>query len=78
MFKENILSCVLLIYLISVSPSVCLNESPLGHLKPFGQHRDPDVVTDELEIVPHPTVFWEKYVSKKRPVVLRGAAKHSR
>lgn len=54
------------------------NEELVGHLKPFGQHRDPDVVTEELQTVPHPLEFWKTYVSQNRPVVFRGAAKHSR
>lgn len=78
MLERNILICAMYLYLIFNEPSVCLREPPVGHLKPFGGHRDPDVITDELDIVPHPTEFWEKYASKKRPVVFRGAAKHSR
>jgi len=78
MLRRNILVCALHLYLISSDLSVCLNEPLAGHLKQFGQHRLPDVGTDELEVVPHPSEFWKKYVSEKRPVVFRGAAKHSR
>ena len=78
MFKESILICTVYLYLISIDPVVCLDELLVGHLKPFGQHREPGVVTEELKTVPHPSEFWETYVSKNKPVVLRGAAKHSR
>ena len=74
MLRRSLLNCAFCFYLIFKSPSVCLD----GHQKPFGAHREPDVVTEELQTVPHPIEFWEKYVSKNRPVVLRGAAKHSR
>lgn len=74
MLRRSLLNCAFCFYLIFNSPSVCLD----GHQKPFGAHREPDVVTEELQTVPHPIEFWEKYVSKNRPVVLRGAAKHSR
>ena len=52
--------------------------SLVGHLKSLGHHRPPDVVTDELTAVPHPLEFWKQYASKKKPVIFRGAAKHSR
>ena len=74
MLRRRLLSCAFCFYLIFKSPSVCFD----GHQKPFGAHRQPDVVTEELQTVPHPIAFWEEYVSKNRPVVLRGAAKHSR
>lgn len=76
MHKANALIYVL--SLISIKPFVCLDEVPVGHLKPFGQHRKPDVVTQEIIAVPHPAEFWETYVSKNKPVVFRGAAIHSR
>lgn len=78
MLGGNAITGILIHYLISIYWSVCLTECHLGHMKPFGWHRDPDIVTDELQTVPHPTQFWEKYVSRNRPVVFRGAAKHSR
>lgn len=67
-----------LIYVLSLISFVCLDELPVGHLKPFGQHRKPDVVTQEISAVPHPAEFWETYVSKHKPVVFRGAAINSR
>ena len=63
---------------LSINWSFGLNERQRGHLKPFGNHREPEIVTDELLFVPDPTQFWEQYVSKNRPVVFREAAKHSR
>ncbi|XP_070570097.1 bifunctional peptidase and (3S)-lysyl hydroxylase Jmjd7-like [Ptychodera flava] len=48
-----------------------------GHLKPFGFQRDPTETTEELDYVPHPVVFYEKYVKPHKPVVFRGAAKMS-
>ena len=74
MLRRSLLNCAFCFYLIFKRPSVCLD----GHQKPFGAHREPDVGTEELQTVPHPIQFWEKYVSKNRPVVLRGAAKYSR
>ena len=47
-----------------------------GHLKPLGSHRDPDPV-DEVQVdeIPSPQDFYEKYVKPSRPLVFRGAAK---
>lgn len=72
------LFCILPFSLIPLDLVVCLDDALVGHLKPFGQHREPDVVTEERETVPHPSKFWESYVSQNKPVVFRGAAKHSR
>lgn len=52
-------------------------EIPIGHLKPFGDHRPPDVPVDETESIPDPWTFWEKYVKPGDPLILRGAAKKS-
>lgn len=78
MSRLSTLICAAILSLISIDTVVCLDGTLVGHLKPFGQHREPDVVTQELDTVPHPLVFWETYVSQNRPVVFRGAAKHSR
>ena len=67
-----------LIYVLSLISFVCLDKVPVGHLKPFGQHRKADVVTQEISAVPHPAEFWGTYVSKHKPVVFRGAAINSR
>ena len=76
MLWGSALFCKLCFSLISLV--VCLDDALVGHLKPFGQHRDPDIVTEERETVPHPSEFWKSYVSRNKPVVFRGAAKHSR
>ena len=70
--------CKLCFSLIFLDIAVCLDDAVVGHLKPFGQHREPDVVTEQRETVPYPSGFWESYVSQNKPVVFRGAAKHSR
>lgn len=47
---------------------------PRGHLQQIGLHRDPeghiDIITEPLSAKD----FWSKYVSKRRPVLLKGAA----
>ncbi len=50
---------------------------PTGHLQPLGSHRPPDVIIDELNEVPSPRDFWEKYVKHEKAVIFRGAAKES-
>ncbi|EDV24228.1 uncharacterized protein TRIADDRAFT_57498 [Trichoplax adhaerens] len=49
-------------------------KAPRGHLQQLGLHRDPeghvDIITEPLSA----KEFWTKYVSKRRPVLLRGAA----
>ncbi|EDO48553.1 predicted protein [Nematostella vectensis] len=49
-----------------------------GHMGKFGTQRPPELDTPELYDVPHPREFWEEYVKPRRPVLFRGAAKHSR
>ena len=78
MLWGSALVCKLCLSLISLGLVVCLEGALTGHLKPFGHHRSPDVVTEERETVPHPSEFWKSYVSQNKPVVFRGAAKHSR
>ena len=54
------------------------NFLPRGHLQPLGSHAPPDnSLIDDLEEVPSPRVFWNKYVKTSRAAVFRGAAKHS-
>ncbi|XP_070571172.1 uncharacterized protein [Ptychodera flava] len=48
-----------------------------GHMKPFGFQSDPTETTEELDYVPHPTEFYEKYVKLRKPVMFRGAATKS-
>ncbi|XP_072036429.1 uncharacterized protein [Amphiura filiformis] len=72
-----------LISFIIVFPSIHSQSSqstsalPTGHLKPLGSHRPPDVEIDELNEVPSPREFYEKYVKHGRAVIFRGAAKES-
>ena len=49
-----------------------------GHMKPFGKQHAPEVETEVLDTVPQPQEFWENYVRPGKPVLFRGAAKHSR
>eukprot|EP00794_Sanderia_malayensis_P017487 gene17487-19236_t len=46
--------------------------------KRLGEHKEPSIITEQLDYVPQPIEFYEEYVSKKRPVVFRGAAMNSR
>lgn len=78
MFRVSPLFYALSLSLISLEPAGSSDKEFVGHLKKFGQHREPDVITEELYAVPHPSEFWKTYVSQNRPVVFRGAAKHSR
>ncbi len=78
MYRVSPLFCALYLSLISIGLVLCSDKELVGHLKPFGQHREPDVITEELQTVPHPAEFWRTYVSQNKPVVFRGAAKHSR
>lgn len=43
-----------------------------GHLKPFGSHRPPDEVVEELPFMISPEDFYMNYVIKHKPVVLKG------
>lgn len=52
---------------------------PVGHLKPLGSHRPPEInLVDDLQEMPSPEEFWTKYVLPSKAVVLRGAAKHGK
>ena len=52
------------------------NALPKGHGEQLGKHRSSDGHIDVLETVPHPQDFWNDYVSIRKPVVFRGAAKN--
>ena len=43
-----------------------------GHLKPFGSHRPPDEIVEELPFMISPEDFYMKYVAKHKPVVIKG------
>ena len=57
-----------------------IENSPRGHLKPLGSHREPQnsLMVDELDHMPSAEEFWTKYVKPSRAAVLKGAAKHAR
>lgn len=43
-----------------------------GHMKPFGSHRPPDYIVEELPYMISPEDFYMNYVSKHKPVVFKG------
>jgi hypothetical protein len=43
-----------------------------GHLKPFGSHRAPDAMVEELKYMISPQDFYMNYVVKHKPVVFKG------
>ena len=43
-----------------------------GHMKPFGSHRPPDEIVEELPFMISPQDFYMKYVLKHKPVVIKG------
>ena len=43
-----------------------------GHLKPFGSHRPPDEIVEQLPYMISPEDFYMSYVVKHKPVVLKG------
>ena len=43
-----------------------------GHMKPFGSHRPPDYVVEELPYMISPQDFYMNYVVKHKPVVFKG------
>ena len=43
-----------------------------GHMKPFGWHRPPDYIVEELPYMISPQDFYMDYVAKHKPVVLKG------
>ncbi|XP_033099082.1 bifunctional peptidase and arginyl-hydroxylase JMJD5-like [Anneissia japonica] len=48
---------------------------PDGHLRPLGFQRKPEGKVKEVTDVPHPKDFSSLHVTKKKPLVLRGAVK---
>ena len=55
-----------------------LEALPKGHLEPFGQQaKEPVLGIDEVKGFLTPKIFFEKYVLKNRPLLMRGAAKAS-
>ncbi|CAH1253850.1 KDM8 [Branchiostoma lanceolatum] len=47
-----------------------------GHMKRFGAHRPPDHIVEELPYMIAPEDFHTLYVSRHKPVVIKGAAKY--
>ncbi|XP_070541818.1 uncharacterized protein [Ptychodera flava] len=47
-----------------------------GHMKPFGAHRPPDGMVDEFPYMIAPEDFYQHFVSKHRPALFKGMAKH--
>lgn len=47
-----------------------------GHTKPFGSHRPPDFIVEELPYMISPQDFYMNYVAKHKPVVFKGAVKY--
>ena len=43
-----------------------------GHMKPFGSHRPPDYIVEELPYMISPEDFYMNYVVKHKPVVFKG------
>lgn len=43
-----------------------------GHMKPFGSHRPPDFVVEELPYMISPEDFYMNYIIKHKPVVFKG------
>lgn len=43
-----------------------------GHMKPFGSHRPPDYIVEELPYMISPQDFYMNYVAKHKPVVIKG------
>ena len=48
----------------------------LGHLKPFGQHRRSEGEVTSLKYAPSGTDFYQNYIHKRKPVIIRGGANH--
>ena len=46
-----------------------------GHMKPFGSHRPPDHIAEEIPFMISPEDFYMNYVVKHKPVVLKGMHK---
>lgn len=65
---------MLLTFVFFIQVSVSLR----GNHQKLGEQCDASVQTDELDSVPQPLEFYERFVKEKKPVVFRGAAKRSR
>ena len=74
LFTNFILALCLIAVFYQVDAAKKSKKAPRGHLQQIGLHRDPeghiDIKTEPLSA----KEFWSDYVSKRRPVLLRGAA----
>ena len=71
--KQSFLYVFILVYFTNVKSE---GKFPEGHLEPLGSHREPDTI-EERDDIPSPLEFWNEYVKISKPVVFRGAGKHS-
>ena len=69
-------SCALLLQVFSML-QIISSESPRGHMKPLGEHRPPEIETEEIIGDLHPQEFWQKYVKPGIPLLFPGVAKNS-
>ena len=53
------------------------NQFPKGHQERLGSHQPPEGNIEELLAMPTASVFYDNYVAKSKPVILKGAAKES-
>ena len=70
--------CVAVLFVVYISSVSCTYEGNLGlhpgHQKPFGRG-GPFLEVWELSEFPGPREFYQEYVEKKMPFVVRGGAK---
>eukprot|EP00118_Oscarella_pearsei_P004877 m.21620 g.21620 ORF g.21620 m.21620 type:complete len:731 (+) comp28191_c0_seq2:264-2456(+) len=55
-------------------PGDCQEHLP-GHMQPIGDQRPPDFEIDEMQDWPDSRVFYRDYVRRRKPLVMRGAAR---
>jgi len=75
MVKMVLIKFLCLFLSITVT-TASIQELPSWHMKPFGSHRSPDRVDESfVDNLLSPKEFAEKYVSSRRPIVLRNVVK---
>ncbi|XP_028411093.1 uncharacterized protein LOC114533693 [Dendronephthya gigantea] len=77
MILYKILSNLITFKILCLQINIADKTFPKGHLKPLGSHRSPESIDERFD-VPSPLEFWTDYVKISKPVVFRGAAKHSK
>ncbi|XP_070561489.1 2-oxoglutarate and iron-dependent oxygenase JMJD4-like [Ptychodera flava] len=50
---------------------------PEGHLLPLGSHQPPEGDIEEIDTIPSPMEFYDRYIKPSKPVIFKGAAKMS-